>query len=152
MTSALRSRPSDADGGTWAGSSRGQAVDITAPGESVWTAGWDLTTETPHVGQASGTSHAVAHLAGVAALWLAYHGADNLRARYGGNLQWAFLRSCSRRARRPWAGTPCKYGPGIVNAKALRGTAADDAVRLRRPGAEPAVARARPPRPARAHR
>ncbi len=71
--------------GPWSGSSRGRVVNVTAPGESVWRAR-DITGDngvTSHVGRGSGTSYAVAHVAGVAALWLAHHGRDALIARYG---------------------------------------------------------------------
>jgi len=67
----------------WEGSSRGKAVAVTAPGENVWVAqpgdAGGLGTD---VGPGSGTSFAVATVAGMAALWLAYHGRDNLLSRY----------------------------------------------------------------------
>ena len=66
------------DSAPWTGSSRGPQVDLCAPGEGVWVAvprrdgdGLKYTVE-PH----DGTSFAVAHTAGVAALWLAHHGAS----------------------------------------------------------------------------
>lgn len=71
---------------TWSGSSRGKGVNVTAPGESVWRARDHLDHEgntTSHVGRGSGTSYAVAHVAGAAALWLSHHGRDALVARYG---------------------------------------------------------------------
>ena len=66
----------------WLHSSLGSAVDITAPGESVWKAVINSQNQ-PDVDRASGTSFAVATVAGVAALWLAYHGRDKLIAKYG---------------------------------------------------------------------
>jgi len=74
----------------WPGSSRGEAVDVSMPGHCVWVAGY-LGTD-PVVGRTHGTSYAVAHLAGAAALWLAHHGHEALAARYGvGRVQAAFL-------------------------------------------------------------
>ncbi|HEX4666304.1 MAG TPA: S8 family serine peptidase [Chthoniobacterales bacterium] len=67
----------------WSGSSRGPQVDITAPGESVWHAIVKKGKPLREVERGSGTSFAVATTAGVAALWLAYHGRDHLVATYG---------------------------------------------------------------------
>lgn len=103
----------------WAGSCRGPAVDVSAPGETITIAkaAKQFTAETGH---GSGTSYAVALTAGVGALWLAHHGRDALIARYGaGNLQRVFRHLVRRTARTPggWDGT--NYGAGIVNAAAL---------------------------------
>ncbi len=67
---------------TWRFSSAGSAVDVTAPGESVWCAGVSKPANFS-VGRGSGTSYAVATVAGIAALWLSHHGRDKLVARYG---------------------------------------------------------------------
>lgn len=76
----------------WPGSSRGAAVDVSMPGHCVWAAGYAGTD--PVVGRTHGTSYAVAHLAGAAALWLAHHGHGAIAARYGaGRVQAAFLAS-----------------------------------------------------------
>lgn len=78
----------------WSGSSRGPAVDVAAPGACVWAAlrDWDTTPPAAIVDRSSGTSYAVAHLAGCAALWLAHHGRDALTATYGvGSVQAVFL-------------------------------------------------------------
>jgi hypothetical protein len=60
----------------WPGSSRGAAVDVSAPGSCVWAALFDWTVSPPGriLNRTNGTSYAVAHLAGVAGLWLAHHG------------------------------------------------------------------------------
>jgi len=80
---ALAVAASNANDHPWSGSSRGPEVDITAPGESVWHAiakkGQPLT----EVARGDGTSFAVATAAGVAALWLAYHGRERLISLYG---------------------------------------------------------------------
>jgi thermitase len=69
----------------WSGSSRGRAVDVTGPGESVWRAQTELqgAKEAHSVARGSGTSYAVATVAGVAALWLSYHGPEKLAQRFG---------------------------------------------------------------------
>ena len=111
----------------WRDSSRGEAVDISAPGESVWTARVVVQTNPPDfvVSRSDGTSYSVATLAGVAALWLAHHGPERIRERYGkANVQDAFLsllRSHGRRVPPGWIsnGWQHLYGVGIVDAVAL---------------------------------
>jgi subtilisin family serine protease len=107
----------------WVNSSHGRKVAISAPGESVWVAGWnrEVQPHEPHIAQTRGTSHAVAHLAGAAALWLAYHGRDNLIDHYGrNNLQTAFLEALRTAGhRRPNAWDSTSYGVGIVDAEQL---------------------------------
>src|SRR5215470_5703136 len=106
----------------WSGSSHGRAVDVSAPGESVRVA---RTKREPHgviyyTSRGSGTSFAVALSAGVAALWLAYHGRDALIAKYGKpNLQAVFTDLLRRTARRPAGWNASQYGAGIVDADAL---------------------------------
>jgi Subtilase family len=115
------------DAEPWPDSSRGEAVDISAPGESVWTARVVLDTTPPRFveSRSNGTSYSVAVLAGIAALWLAYHGPERIRQRYGrANVQAAFLallRSHGRRVPPGWIsnGWQRLYGVGIVDAAAL---------------------------------
>lgn len=67
----------------WPGSARGRAVDVSAPADDVWVPSFTRDrVEAP--AQSKGTSFAVATVAGVAALWLAYHNRDFLLARYRG--------------------------------------------------------------------
>jgi serine protease len=74
----------------WDGSSRGSAVDVAMPGASVHNASFK--DRAPRVSRSHGTSYAVAHLAGAAALWLAHHGHDHLVASFGAKrIQAAFL-------------------------------------------------------------
>jgi hypothetical protein len=74
----------------WSGSSRGPAVDVSMPGACVHNASHRGTQ--PTVTRSHGTSYAVAHLAGAAALWLAHHGHARLVAAYGARrVQAAFL-------------------------------------------------------------
>lgn len=71
----------------WSGSSRGAPVLISAPGHLVpiARASAGATADAPGIrfGISSGTSYSVAHLAGIAALWLASWGRDELLDRYG---------------------------------------------------------------------
>ncbi|MEP6996491.1 MAG: S8 family serine peptidase [Betaproteobacteria bacterium] len=105
----------------WAGSASGSAVDITAPGESVWRA---RTTGagTFKVDRSSGTSYAAAHVAGIGALWLAYHGRASLVAKYGVARIAAVFKEML--AADGHAGTPSPWpthamGAGIANAQSL---------------------------------
>lgn len=104
----------------WPGSSHGAAVAVSAPGQNVIKA--NLGPGGTAVGQAQGTSYAVALTAGVAALWLAHHGRPNLvaaaRAR-GETLQVMFRRLVRATARRPDEWDPFEMGAGIVDAHAL---------------------------------
>jgi hypothetical protein len=106
----------------WRGSSHGPEVDFCAPAEGVWAA----TARREHrraefsVEPHDGTSFAVANTAGVAALWLAHHGADTLRRRYGSpNVQRLFLMLARKTARRPDGWDQRDRGAGILDARAL---------------------------------
>ena len=121
--------------GIWSGSSRGPAVDITAPGESVWHAS---PAQIATVKMGTGTTYATATTAGVAALWLDYQRSDPAskavvdrlasqgeitaafrNALQGGawrpdrdRTQWPAGANCT--AGSPWS--PMFFGPGIVDA------------------------------------
>jgi thermitase len=108
----------------WDGSCRGPAVDITAPGSSVWRARTELhdAVERYEVLRGSGTSYAVAATAGIAALWLSYHGRRALAARYGKDrLPAVFKQILQRSCRTPSQWDTRDFGPGIANARALLG-------------------------------
>ena len=106
----------------WSGSSHGPAVDITAPGESVWRAkttrnGAGFTFE---VVRGNGTSYAVATTAGVAALWVSFHGWTNLVRAFGADrIARVFKDLLQDTCRTPRGWDTREYGPGIVDAKAL---------------------------------
>jgi thermitase len=70
----------DALRGIWEGSARGSRVDFTGPAQDVWKAGFKRNRAIST--QSSGTSFATAMTAGVAALWLAFHGRDKLIDQY----------------------------------------------------------------------
>ncbi|MBW4665897.1 MAG: S8 family serine peptidase [Cyanomargarita calcarea GSE-NOS-MK-12-04C] len=106
----------------WIGSSTGIQVDVTAPAESVWFAKVRKKDGAIqyNVEQGSGTSFSAPFVAGVAALWLAYHGRDQLIQRYGAEkIPFIFnqiLRdSCDKFP--TWK--PGRFGEGIVNAEKL---------------------------------
>ncbi len=104
------------------GSSRGDAVDISAPGESVWVAAIDVGARPPRffADRADGTSFSVALLAGVAALWLAHHGPSAIRRQFGtANVQSAFLEMVRQTCQTPAGWDTAQFGAGIVDADAL---------------------------------
>jgi len=110
---------SNARGGAWRYSCNGRAVDVTAPGESVWRATVKKDTDGLHydVVRGSGTSFATTTTAGVAAMWLSHHGRDALIARYGKeNLPRVF----SQVLRENCVGFPGwkegKFGAGLIDA------------------------------------
>ena len=125
----------------WKGSSRGKAVEISAPGEHVWVAHRQSRTDESdvEVRAGEGTSFAVAGTAGVAALWLAHHDLGRFATGYGDGfyLQDAFVQLLQATAQVPqdWDSLRGKYGAGIVDAKALLERALpgpDDPARARR--------------------
>lgn len=104
----------------WINSTRGSFVDWSAPAAGVTAAftrksPWGLTYS---VGYAAGTSDATALTAGITALWLSYHGRDELIGRYGKSGLVNIYRELVRREGviRPkrWPGR--SFGPGIINA------------------------------------
>ncbi|MBZ4377328.1 S8 family serine peptidase [Corallococcus sp. AS-1-6] len=110
----------------WAHSAWGKAVDATGPGEDVWVA-----QPADKVGQSSGTSYATATVAGIAALWLAYHGRDNLLARYQGGPPLAqVFRHVLRASCDSWPQSQLAWGAGLVNAKACLEAPLPDATEL----------------------
>jgi serine protease len=111
----------DAEGNLWKGSSSGHTVDITAPGDRVWRAKANKDDTKDDVAQGSGTSYAVATVAGIAALWLSKHGRDTIIQACGGREKIAptFLQLL-RNSATPVPNWPSgQFGGGLVNADAL---------------------------------
>ncbi len=108
----------------WKGSCRGSAVDVSAPAELIWRARAKLVNDTPVFdadGTGEGTSYAVALTAGVAALWLAHHGRQNLIGDLAGGetLLDRFRALLKQSAHRPSNWDSANFGAGIVDAEAL---------------------------------
>jgi hypothetical protein len=101
----------------WWGSSRGRAVDITAPSHNVWRA-YIENDGRGEVAPSSGTSYGVAATAGVAALWLERHGGwAAVRSRYPGlALQDVFRHVLAQTCDPPPPDHDGEFGDGIVNA------------------------------------
>jgi hypothetical protein len=106
---------SNAQHKTWRFSSSGSSVDVTAPGESVWCAGVSKPANFS-VGRGSGTSYAVATVAGVAALWLSHHGRDKLVQRYGAEKIPIIFNQILRDTCEPMPSWNSGFGRGLVNA------------------------------------
>lgn len=104
----------------WRGSSRGPSIAISGPAEFVLRADARDATNPDAVSGGQGTSFATAHLAGVAALWLAHHGRENLISLLpaGATLQDMFRAVVRTTARVPNGFDTQRYGAGIINAEA----------------------------------
>jgi hypothetical protein len=103
---------------TWWASSRGSQVDVTAPGESVWRAQVYQNNDQLQndVLRGSGTSFAVAAVAGVAALWLSLHGREKLIERYGAEkIPFIFNQILRKSCDEVPAWDPGDFGAGLVN-------------------------------------
>jgi hypothetical protein len=134
------------DGAPWIESHYGPNVDITAPADAMWIADFDPkddrsdnATRRERLNCASGTSFAASFTAGVAALWLAHWGRQNLINRYsptGIPLAWVFRHQLQLTATAAHADDwdDGRYGPGVVNVEAL----------LRRPLPDPSDVEAPP--------
>ncbi|MBW4480155.1 MAG: S8/S53 family peptidase [Tolypothrix brevis GSE-NOS-MK-07-07A] len=104
----------------WSGSSQGRQVDVTAPAEKVWYAKVDkIDNEFRYnILQGSGTSFSAPIVAGVAALWLSYHGREQLIKRYGAEkIPFIFNQILRDSCEKFPTWKPDKYGAGIVNAE-----------------------------------
>ncbi len=125
LDSVIAVAASNADTRPWSGSASGAAIDITAPGESVWRAyafkkKGVLEFDTQ---RSSGTSYATATTAGVCALWLQRHGVAALRTRYGARLASVFTTLLKAHCRPVPGWNTDRYGPGILDAVGLLGAA-----------------------------
>jgi subtilisin family serine protease len=107
----------------WKHSSRGDAVDITAPGAGVVVA---KAGDTTYV--SNGTSHATAITAGAVACWLAHHGRERLIARFGAHNLANVARDLLVLTARPLQGDPAGMGAGLLDMKGLLAAALPDPV------------------------
>jgi serine protease len=113
----------------WIGSSRGEAVDVTAPGESVWHATAKRNVDVFGVDRGNGTSFAVTAVAGVAALWLSYHGRDKLIERYGIEKVPLVFKQVLRKSCDPVPGWETgQFGSGLINAEKVLATPLPESV------------------------
>lgn len=101
----------------WDPSASGPQVVVSGPAERVWVPRFHEGEQPP--AQSSGTSFAVATVAGVASLWLAYHGRNNLLDRYGDKVTlsdvFRYVLSVSSDPFSEPVGNG--FGAGIVNAR-----------------------------------
>jgi len=108
----------------WKGTSRGPEVDVSAPAENVFAARRTANDGGAEAVEPSqGTSYATALTAGVAALWLAHHGRDAIRARaavVGVNVNELFRRAIQLTSRKPKGDIQRSgMGAGILDAGRL---------------------------------
>ncbi|OKH55061.1 subtilisin-like serine protease [Calothrix sp. HK-06] len=104
----------------WLGSSRGRQVDVTAPGAGVWYAKTNKTDTGLEydINQGNGTSFSAPFIAGVAALWLSYHGRDQLIQRYGAEkIPFIFNQILRDSCEKFPTWKPNRFGEGLVNAE-----------------------------------
>ncbi|MDJ0697644.1 S8 family serine peptidase [Mastigocoleus sp. MO_188.B34] len=115
----------------WWGASRGKQVDVTAPGHLVWYAKSDRKDDgvEHRIDQGSGTSFSAPFVAGVAALWLSYHGRDKLVERYGAEkIPFIFNELLRDTCDKFPTWKPNRFGSGIVNAEKLLAASLPDNV------------------------
>jgi hypothetical protein len=108
----------------WVLSPFGIGLDVCAPASPIWRALREHGDEqyperTLRVAPSYGTSYSTALVAGMAALWISYHGRQMLIDRYGHNVNWAFRSVLRGTARRPNNWPRHEFGAGIPNAHAM---------------------------------
>jgi serine protease len=110
--------------GIWRGATTGKQVDVAAPGDSIWYAKTRKDENSDEfqysIESGAGTSFSAPFVAGVAALWLSYHGRDNLIERYGAEkIPFIFNQLLRDTCDIFPTWNPNKHGKGIVNAEKL---------------------------------
>ncbi|MBF0359402.1 MAG: S8/S53 family peptidase [Oligoflexia bacterium] len=133
-TEVIAAAATDVYNNPWKSSSKGKKIDISAPGNAVWSAKAfrTLSKVIYSVSRHSGTSYATTGIAGVAALWVGFHGESKLQE-YG-EYRLELFRYIMDQAARKGKLTAIKcdritrlcdevkrgyFGRGIINAKAL---------------------------------
>ncbi|MGI8500452.1 MAG: S8 family peptidase [Hassallia sp.] len=123
----------DAQKEIWKGSAQGRQVDVTAPCDKVWCAKTKKKNGLVEydVEPGTGTSLCTPQVAGIAALWLSYHGRDQLIQRYGiEKIPFIFNQILRDSCEEFPTWKPNKFGAGIVNAeKVLAAPLPDDITR-----------------------
>jgi len=115
----------------WRSAARGQYVDLCGPADHIrrlkaeslppGTAAQEILSKA----DGDGTSYATATCSGVAALWLAWHGIDALKDRYGARGLWclpAAFKKLARQTATPGGWSESEqglYGSGVINAGTL---------------------------------
>lgn len=104
----------------WKGSSKGRAVDISAPGEDVHVADAVAGATGIDSSPGNGTSFATAAVAGAAASWIAFHGRDRIKAAQGSlTRRDLFVQAMQASARVPQGWESNRYGAGILHLEKL---------------------------------
>lgn len=127
LPGVLACAASNALTGPWRFSGMGEEVAISAPGELVWHDTAFTGTGTPPAPvNGSGTSFAVANVAGLAALWVSYHGGRaGLKAIYGDvklipfGFRHALTTASTTKTKVPEFIKGGGFGVGIVNAEKM---------------------------------
>lgn len=109
-------------GRPWTGGSRGLRVDLCAPADGIYRASSWLdgnTLKFGYGGDGSGTSYATVHIAGAAALWLAFHASNLTRYPQAWQIVEAFRLVARQTAQRPADWNDQLFGAGILDIAAL---------------------------------
>ena len=117
-------------GSPWGSAASGKYVDWCAPADQIRRLkikpgqNGNFETGINPTADGDGTSYATAITSGIAAMWLAWHGVQNLREKYAGQ-EWmipAAFKKLVKASCNPWpAGSAGKtgYGVGVINASKL---------------------------------